>query len=82
MNVVISHLKAGEFFGEIELMDGGLSIANVQAWSKEPVEVLVVKRADFMRVIEQSPITADALRKIVQQRLLEYHAADPRKPVS
>jgi len=80
--VVISNLKPGEFFGEIELMGSGLSIANVRAASQGPVEVLTLHRDDFMRVIEQSPITADAIEKIVQQRLQEHRAADPRKVVS
>jgi ABC-type lipoprotein export system ATPase subunit len=76
---VISHLKPGEFFGEIELMRGGRSIANVRASAKGPVEVLLLNREDFLRVIEQSPITADALAKIVQQRLEVHRAADSRK---
>jgi len=80
-DVVISTLKPGEFFGEIELLGGDLSIANVRAGSEEPVDVLMLHREDFMRVIEQSPITADALQKIVQQRLEEYRAADPRNVI-
>ncbi len=76
---VISHLKPGEFFGEIELLRGSKSIANVRAYSDGPVEVLVLKRDDFLRVIEQSPITADAIGKIVQERLAAHHAADSRK---
>jgi ABC-type lipoprotein export system ATPase subunit len=76
--VVISSLKPGEFFGEIELMRGGLSIANVRAGSEGPVEVLVLQRADFMRVIDESPITADALGEVIQKRLEEHRAADPR----
>jgi CRP-like cAMP-binding protein len=76
---VISSLMPGDFFGEIELMGGGLSIANVRAGSAEPVELLVLQRSDFMRVIEQSPITAEILEKVVQQRLEEHRAVDPRK---
>jgi putative ABC transport system ATP-binding protein len=77
--VVISRLKPGEFFGEIELMSGGLSIANVRAASEEQVELLVLHRGDFLRVIEQSPITAEGLERIVQQRLEEHQTVDPRK---
>jgi CRP-like cAMP-binding protein len=78
-DVVISQLKPGEFFGEIELMSNGLSIAHVLAGSHGPVEVLLLHRNDFMRVINQSPITAEALEKIVQQRLEEHRTVDPRK---
>lgn len=76
---VISRLKPGEFFGEIELLRGGRSIANVRACENGPVEILSLKREDFMRVIEDSPITADALGKIVEQRLDEHRSVDKRK---
>src|SRR5258706_11663428 len=76
---VISRLKPGEFFGEMELLRGGKSIANVRAGSHGPVEVLTIKREDFKRVIDQSPITAEAISKIVQQRLEAHRAKDSRK---
>ncbi len=63
---VISRLKPGEFFGGIELLRG------VRAGSQGPVEVLTIKREDFMRVMEQSPITAEAIGKIIQERLESY----------
>ena len=77
--VVVAHLKPGDFFGEIELLRGGKSIAAVRAGTKGPVEVLVVRREDFLRVVEQSPITAEALGRIVDQRLQEHRAAGGRK---
>lgn len=75
---VISRLKPGEFFGEIELMRGGRSIANVRAGMEGPVELLTIKREDFKRVMDQSPITAEAVGKIVQERLEAHRAADSR----
>ena len=74
---VFSHLQAGEFFGEIELLRGGKSIANVRAGNK-PVEVLALPRADFLRVMNESPITADAIGKIVQSRLEAQKIKDLR----
>lgn len=76
---IISRLQPGDFFGEIELLRGGKAIANVRAYAEGPVEILVIKRDDFLRVIEQSPLTADAIGKIVQERLAAHHAADSRK---
>jgi ABC-type lipoprotein export system ATPase subunit len=75
-DVIVSRLKPGEFFGEIELMRGGKSIADVRAGADEPVEVLAVKRDDFLRVIQQSPVTADALGKIVEEKLEAHRAVD------
>jgi ABC-type lipoprotein export system ATPase subunit len=76
---IISRLKPGEFFGEMELLRGGKAIANVRAGSHGPVEVLTIKRDDFKRVIDESPITAEAISKIVQQRVEAHRAADSRK---
>jgi CRP-like cAMP-binding protein len=76
---VISRLTPGEFFGEIELLRGGKAIANVRASEQGPVEVLTIKREDFKRVIDASPITAEALGKIVQERLEAHRAADSRQ---
>jgi len=76
---VISRLAPGEFFGEIELMRGGKAIANVRASEAGPVEVLTISREDFKRVIDASPITAEALAKIVQERLDAHRAADSRQ---
>jgi ABC-type lipoprotein export system ATPase subunit len=76
---VISRLTPGDFFGEIELLRGGKAIANVRAGSGEPVEVLAIARDDFQRVMKESPITTDAVGKIVQQRLEAHRAVDSRK---
>jgi CRP-like cAMP-binding protein len=75
---IISRLKPGEFFGEIELLRGGKSIANVRAAADGPVELLTIKRGDFRRVLDQSPITAEAVGKIVQEKLEIHRAADSR----
>jgi len=76
---VVSNLGRGEFFGEVELMRGGMSIANVRAGGSQPVEVVYIPRADFVRVIEESPITAEAIGKIVQERLEQKRIADNRQ---
>lgn len=75
--VIISRLGPGEFFGEIELLRGGSSIANVRAGAG-PVDVLTIPREDFLRVINESPITAEAIGKIVQKRLEELRVTDRR----
>ena len=75
---IISRLMPGEFFGEIELLRGGKSIANVRAAADGPVELLAIKRDDFKRVMDQSPITLEAVGKIVQERLDVHRAADSR----
>jgi ABC-type lipoprotein export system ATPase subunit len=71
---ILARLGESDFFGEIELLRGGKSIACVRASGKTPVEVLTYPRAEFLRIIEESPITAEALGKIVEARLEEHHA--------
>ena len=75
---VVSHLGEGEFFGEMELLRGGKSIANVRAGAVNLWKWCIIPRADFMRVINESPITAEAIGKIVQKRLDEHRIADHR----
>ncbi|HSG43528.1 MAG TPA: ATP-binding cassette domain-containing protein [Anaerolineales bacterium] len=75
---IISRLTPGEFFGEIELLRGGKSIANVRASANAPVELLSIRREDFKRVMDQSPITVEAVGKIVQERLEAHRAVDSR----
>ena len=67
---VLSRLGAGEFFGEMELLRGGKSIVHVRAGDK-PVEAVIIPREDFVRVMNESPITADAITKTVKKRLEE-----------
>lgn len=74
---LLSKLGVHEYFGDIELLRGGRSIANVRA-GNSPVEVLMIPRQDFSRVMEESPITVEAVSKIVQKRLEQHRMADPR----
>lgn len=73
----LSNLGPDEFFGEMELLRGGKSIANVRAGDK-PVEIYTLPRAEFIRVMNESPITAEAVGKIVQKRLQSHSIFDPR----
>ena len=68
---LLSPLKAGEFFGEVEIMRGGKSIACVRAGAK-PVEILTFPRAEFLQIVKESPITAEALDRIVKSRLEQH----------
>ncbi|HSJ86206.1 MAG TPA: ATP-binding cassette domain-containing protein [Anaerolineales bacterium] len=79
--IVLANLKPGDFFGEAELLRDSKSMSIVRAGNKEHVEILMISRQDFLRVIEESPLTAEALAKIIQQRLDTYRAADRRTPL-
>ncbi len=73
----LSDLRKDDFFGEAELTHSGKSIANVRA-GNDPVEVVIISRADFIRVMNESPITAEAVGKTVQTKLETQRIADHR----
>jgi ABC-type lipoprotein export system ATPase subunit len=75
---VLARLGAGDFFGEIELMRGGKSIANVRASAERPVELLALSRADFNHMLDESPLTQEAISRVVQERLKEHKTTDRR----
>lgn len=75
---VLARLDVGDFFGEIELIQGGRSIANVRAASEGPVELLALPRPDFNHMLEESPLTQDAISHVVHERLKEHKAVDRR----
>lgn len=77
-DAVLARLEAGDYFGEIELMRGGKSVANVRAAAQGPVELLVLSRADFNQMLAESPLTQEAISSIVQERLKEHKAVDRR----
>jgi putative ABC transport system ATP-binding protein len=71
---VVAQLGRGDFFGEIELLRGGQSIASIRATPAGPVELAALPRGPFAQVVADSPLTQEALGKIVQQRLPEHPA--------
>jgi energy-coupling factor transporter ATP-binding protein EcfA2 len=76
---IVTRLRAGEFFGEIELTQGGKSIACVRAAPTSRVEVLTIPRSEFLQLLQNSPLTAEAIARIVQIRLEEHRTTRGRK---
>ncbi len=76
--LLISQLGRNDFFGEIELLRGGKTIASVRA-ANEPVELLEISREDFNWLLNESPLTEKAISDTVQKRLEEKKQADRRK---
>jgi ABC-type lipoprotein export system ATPase subunit len=77
-DVTISRLTAGQFFGEVELLRGGASIASIRAAAEDSVELVALHHDDFISVLKDSPMTEDAITRIVQTRLAENKSADRR----
>ena len=78
-DTVLARLGSGAYFGEIELMRGGKSVANVRASEGTPVTLLTLARSDFDLMLAESPLTQDAITSVVQERLKEHKSVDRRK---
>jgi CRP-like cAMP-binding protein len=59
----------------VELMRGDKSIASVRAAPGGPVELLALHHEAFMALLQASPLTEEALARIVQHRIAENRAA-------
>jgi ABC-type lipoprotein export system ATPase subunit len=77
-DTLLARLEPGDFFGEIELVRGGKSIANVRAAAEGPVELLALSRANFNQMLDESPLTQEAISSVVQERLKAHKTADRR----
>ncbi|MCC7117322.1 MAG: ATP-binding cassette domain-containing protein [Anaerolineales bacterium] len=71
----LEQYQAGEFFAETELLRGEPSAREVRA-GKMPVEIVTLPKSDFVRVLNESPITAEAIEQIIQRRLAVQQATD------
>jgi CRP-like cAMP-binding protein len=77
-DIRVASMGPGQFFGEIELMKGGQSIASIRAGSRGPVELAALHRDPFVTLLLDSPLTEEMIAKIVQVRLEENRTADRR----
>lgn len=71
--VILSVLGECDFFGEMALIDDEPRSAHVIAM--EPAELLILRRDDFLRCLEQTPRIALGLLRAMSQRL---RAADDK----
>lgn len=63
-------LGPGQFFGEVELTQGGESIASVRS-AKRGAEVALLPKDTFYKLIDGSPLTRSALQEIAVTRAAE-----------
>jgi ABC-type lipoprotein export system ATPase subunit len=78
-DLVITSLGQNDFFGEISLLEGGKAIASVRAAEEGPVELLALPREDFNWLMEESPLTEEAVCRTVQKRLEENQQVNQTK---
>ena len=65
--VILSMLGEGDFFGEMSILDGHPRSANVT--TMEETELLMVRRADFLHLVQNKPQIAIKLLAVLATRL-------------
>jgi CRP/FNR family transcriptional regulator, cyclic AMP receptor protein len=65
--VILTILKAGDFFGELSLLDGKGRSATVV--SMEDAELLALRRSEFLLLLERYPQISVELLKVMADRL-------------
>jgi ABC-type lipoprotein export system ATPase subunit len=68
--VQLARLGPGQFFGEVELTDGGHAIADVQA-AEHGAELALLPRQIFFELIDSSPLTHQNIDETAAARLAE-----------
>ena len=66
----LARLGSGQFFGEIELIRGGKSVASVRA-TEEGAKIAFLSREKFFNFVDGSPLTRNELREVAEARLSE-----------
>jgi ABC-type methionine transport system ATPase subunit len=65
-------LGPGQYFGEVELTQGGQSIASVRAAARG-AEVALLPKTIFYQLIDESPLTRHAIQDLAATRLAEHN---------
>lgn len=71
----LANLETGQFFGEVELMDGLKAIANVQANGTE-VKLAMLPKEHFYQIMDESPSTVDLLKQVATERRNQNQTQD------
>lgn len=69
--ISLACLGSGQFFGEVELTQGGNSIASVRA-AKTGANVALLPKSKFFEVIGSSPRTQTTIQQVAITRLTEH----------
>jgi len=63
--IILSMLGQGEYFGEMALIDGEPRSACVM--TKEPTELLIISKKDFMEIFSSNPLAFSLLKGMIKR---------------
>ena len=66
--VLVNHLKRGQYFGEMALLGGGVRTATVKASSDGPVSVVALDDKSFNSLINDSRSLREELNDLIEKR--------------
>jgi ABC-type lipoprotein export system ATPase subunit len=69
--LVVARMGRGQYFGEIELLQGGVNLATVRADLETGVDVVSLDRTVFANLITESRPTRESLEQTAQSRISE-----------
>jgi ABC-type lipoprotein export system ATPase subunit len=67
----VSRIEEGQYFGEITLIRGGVSMTTVRSAADTDVELAALDRQHFNQLIAESKATGEAIDRIARERLRE-----------
>ncbi|RCK76176.1 MAG: Cell division transporter, ATP-binding protein FtsE [Anaerolineae bacterium] len=76
--IIVTELKAGQYFGEIELLQGCLNRATLRAASNTDVNVVALSKSLFDQILSQSETARAAITDLANERLTENTKARER----
>jgi CRP-like cAMP-binding protein len=69
---LVNHLAAGQYFGEIGLLQGTERVATVRALT--PTEVICLDREHFAELIATSDVSRAEMERLISQRINQLRA--------
>jgi CRP-like cAMP-binding protein len=66
--LLVTHLKPGQYFGEMALLGGGIRAATVKAFSDGPVSVVALDEKAFSSLVNDSRSLREELMGLVEKR--------------
>ncbi|MEZ4771279.1 MAG: ATP-binding cassette domain-containing protein [Caldilineales bacterium] len=77
----VASFSANQFFGEVELLNGGQAVATIRA-GQAPVELGLLPRDRFLSMVRESPATVALLERVAQERRRENRARGQQQVVA
>ena len=68
--MVVGQLEAGQFFGEMGILEGGRRTATVRAAADSEVGVMQLDREAFVGMVENSQLTGNQIAALIRQRTI------------